>query len=123
MTGISYPFNIGTTYTAPSTYTVPASYTVTSSITAKDDSLLVTGSSTLKGDCVIHGDCDVHGDLTIDGKSLKDTLDNIESRLAILHPNKKLEEKWERLKALGDMYRELEREIIEKEQIWSTLKK
>ena len=37
--------------------------------------------------------------------------------------NEKLEEKWEELKALGDKYRELEKDILEKEQIWNTLKK
>lgn len=43
--------------------------------------------------------------------------------MAILHPNEKLEEKWEELKKLGDMYRALEKDIIEKEKIWETLKK
>ncbi len=46
-----------------------------------------------------------------------------EARLAILHPNEKLEEKWEELKKLGDAYRALEKDILEKEQIWNTLKK
>ena len=71
----------------------------------------------------VNGDAEFDGDLKVQGKSLVELLDNIEKRLAILHPNKKLEEKWERLKALGDMYRELEAEIIEKEEIWSILKK
>ena len=46
-----------------------------------------------------------------------------EERLAILHPNEKLEDKWEELKKLGDMYRALEKDIQEKEKIWETLKK
>jgi hypothetical protein len=71
----------------------------------------------------VKGDAEFEGDLKIQGVSIKESLENIEKRLAILHPNKKLEEKWERLKALGDMYRELEAEIIEKEEIWSILKK
>ena len=71
----------------------------------------------------VKGDAEFEGDLKIQGVSIKESLNNIEKRLAILHPNKKLEEKWERLKALGDMYRELEAEIIEKEEIWSILKK
>lgn len=71
----------------------------------------------------VKGDAEFEGDLKIQGVSIKESLDNIEKRLAILHPNKKLEEKWERLKALGEMYRELEAEIIEKEEIWSILKK
>lgn len=84
----------------------------------------VTADPDLHGKTLhVQGDANITGDLTIKGKSINDRLDLIEKRLAILHPNKKLEQKWERLKALGDMYRELEAEIIEKEQIWAKLKK
>ena len=55
--------------------------------------------------------------------SLNETLTKIEERLAILHPNPKLEEKWEKLKELSKQYQELEAEIIEKEMIWSILKR
>ena len=77
------------------------------------------------GDAKLHvkGDAEFEGDVKIKGKSISETLDKIEARLAILHPNEKLEEKWEELKALGDKYRELEKDILEKEQIWETLKK
>jgi len=77
------------------------------------------------GDAKLHvkGDAEFEGDVKIKGKSISDTLEKIEARLAILHPNEKLEEKWEELKALGDKYRELEKDILEKEQIWNTLKK
>lgn len=68
-------------------------------------------------------DAEFEGDIKIKGKSLNETLDKIEQRLAILHPNEKLEERWEELKALGDAYRKLEKDIIEKEKIWDTLKK
>lgn len=71
----------------------------------------------------VNGNANFEGDIKIKGKSLTETLDNIEKRLAILHPNIELEEKWERLKALGDMYRELEKEIIEKEELWKIIKK
>lgn len=71
----------------------------------------------------VQGDAEFEGDVKIKGKSLIDMLDKIEERLAILHPNEKLEEKWEELKKLGDMYRALEKDIIEKEKIWETLKK
>lgn len=82
-----------------------------------------TDADVLGKNLSIDGDANINGDLTIKGKSINDRLDLIEKRLAILHPNKELEEKWERLKSLGDMYRELEQEIIEKEHIWATLKK
>lgn len=71
----------------------------------------------------VHGDAEFDGEVTIKGKNLSEMLDKIEQRLAILHPNEKLEEKWEQLKSLGQMYRELEAEIIEKEAMWAILKK
>lgn len=71
----------------------------------------------------VNGDAEIDGDLKIKGKSLSEAIENIEKRLAILHPNEKLEEKWEELKALGERYRELEKDILEKEKIWETLKK
>jgi hypothetical protein len=71
----------------------------------------------------VKGDAEFEGDVTIKGRNLTDMLDKIEERLAILHPNEKLEDKWEELKKLGDAYRALEKDIIEKEKIWETLKK
>lgn len=71
----------------------------------------------------VKGDAEFEGDLKLQGKSLKDSLDKIEERLAILHPNEELEEKWENLRGLRKLYIELEAEIIEKEQMWSILKK
>jgi hypothetical protein len=63
------------------------------------------------------------GDVIIKGKNLNDALDKIEERLAILHPNTALEDKWGELKELGDKYRALEAEIIEKQKMWDTLTK
>jgi len=77
------------------------------------------GTSTLQ----VKGDAEFEGDIKLNGKSLDETLTKIEERLAILHANPKLEEKWEKLKELGKQYRELETDIIEKEKIWSILKK
>jgi len=71
----------------------------------------------------VRGDAEFEGDVKLKGKSLSETLDKIEQRLAILHPNEKLESKWEKLKELGDAYRALEKDILEKEKIWDTLKK
>jgi hypothetical protein len=71
----------------------------------------------------VQGDAEFEGDLKLKGKSLDKTLTMIEERLAILHPNEKLEEKWENLRGLRKAYMELEAEIIEKELIWATLKK
>lgn len=61
-------------------------------------------------------------DIILDGKPLSSTLQTIEQRLAILHPNQDLEERWNELKALGDQYRKLEQEILEKEKSWNIIK-
>ena len=71
----------------------------------------------------VNGNADFDGEVTIKGKNLTDMLEKIEERLAILHPNEKLEDKWDELKELGKRYKELEAEIIEKEKIWSILKR
>ena len=75
--------------------------------------------STLK----VNGNADFDGEVTIKGKSLTEMFEKIEERLAILHPNPELEEKWDELKELGKRYKELEAEIIEKEKMWAILKK
>lgn len=71
----------------------------------------------------VKGDAQFEGDVTIKGKSIVDSLERIEERLAILYPNEELEEKWENLRGLRKMYMELEAEIIEKEKMWAILKK
>ena len=71
----------------------------------------------------VKGDADFDGEVTIKGKNLTDMLEKIDERLAILHPNPKLEDKWDELKELGKRYRELEQELIEKEKVWAILKK
>ena len=71
----------------------------------------------------VKGDADFEGDVTIKGKNLTKLFENIEERLAILHPNEELETKWEKLRNLRKEYMELEAEIIEKEKVWKILKK
>jgi hypothetical protein len=68
-------------------------------------------------------DAEFEGDLKIKGVNLTARLDAIEERLGILRPNNDLEGKWEKLKALGDEYRTLEKDILEKEKIWDLLRK
>jgi hypothetical protein len=71
----------------------------------------------------VKGDAKFEGDVIIKGKSINDSLDRIEERLAILRPNEELEAKWENLRGLRKAYMELEAEIIEKEKVWNILKK
>ena len=78
----------------------------------------------LKGNSLkVNGDADFDGEVTIKGKNIADMFSKIEERLAILHPNPELEDRWDELKELGKRYKELEAEIIEKEKVWSILKK
>jgi hypothetical protein len=62
-------------------------------------------------------------DLVFGNTSLKDCLTKIESRLAILRPNERLESEWEELKSLGDQYRALEKQINEKMKTWNILQR
>jgi len=68
-------------------------------------------------------DAEFEGELKIKGVNLTARLDAIEERLGILRLNNDLEGKWEKLKALGDEYRTLEKDILEKEKIWDLLNK
>jgi hypothetical protein len=71
----------------------------------------------------VEGDAEFRGEVKIKGVKLDERLNAIEKRLGILRPNNDLEGKWEKLKALGEEYRRLEKEILEGEDIWATLKK
>lgn len=71
----------------------------------------------------VNGDANFKGDIKLKGKSLSDTLEKIEERLAILHRNIELEEKWDELRELGQKYKALEQEILEKEKIWNLISK
>ena len=112
--GTSNTITWGTTTVNTSPWTVSTGsgpYTISADPNLKGASLLVGG------------DAEFEGDVKIKGKSLTKLIDNIEQRLAILHPNEKLEEKWEKLKTLGDQYREMEKEILHSEEMWKILQK
>ena len=78
-------------------------------------------NTTLKG-----GQLELEGknaDVIIDGKSLVDTLRALEERLNILVPNPEIEKEWAELKQLGDAYRKLEADLVEKTHMWKVLQK
>lgn len=62
-------------------------------------------------------------DIVINGHSLTETLRSLEERLNILVPNTELEKEWSELKRLGDTYRKLEADLIEKAAMWQALQK
>ena len=74
---------------------------------------------------VTAGDISVHneGDIKLGDRSLKEFMDRVEERMNILQPNPELEEQWDELKQLGEQYRKLEQELLEKNKMWETLKK
>ena len=79
-----------------------------------------TGTSATSGKLNLLGE---DADLVINGKSLVDTLRALEERLNILVPNPELEKEWAELKKLGDAYRKLEANLIEKTHMWKVLQK
>ena len=72
-----------------------------------------SGRIDLKGDSA---------DIVVNGESMMDKLNTIAERLNMLRPNPELETEWDQLKALGDQYRELEKQLKEKSKMWKTLK-
>jgi hypothetical protein len=131
--GTTYDFNyndtISLTGAAGSPYTFPATNITISNTTGGYGQILTTGTNGLNWSDIpnpglkVNGNAEFDGDVKIKGKSITEMFDKIEERLAILHPNEKLEEKWEELKELGKRYKELEKEIIEKEKMWDILKR
>lgn len=71
----------------------------------------------------VKGDSEFEGNIILQGKNLKESLDKIEEKLAILHPNEELEERWEDLRRLRKEYMAIEAEIKEKEKMWAILKR
>jgi hypothetical protein len=110
------------------TYTYQQPITI-SNTTGSYGQILSTGTNGLNWSDIpnpglkVNGNAEFDGDVKIKGKSITEMFDKIEERLAILHPNEKLEEKWEELKELSKRYKELEKEIIEKEKMWDILKR
>ena len=85
---------------------------------------VISTDPSLKGNSLsVKGNADFEGEVIIKGKNLSEMLEKIDERLAILHPNPKLEDKWDELKELGKRYKELEQELLEKEKVWAILKK
>ena len=114
--GGTYTIGHASGYTYPTTMNTGGAWASAGNIT--------TASPNINGQSLeVKGDANITGELTIKGKKLSELLENIEKRLAILHPNLELEEKWEHLRGLREAYVELEREIIEKEAMWAILKK
>ena len=62
-------------------------------------------------------------DIEINGVSLKQTLEDIQQRMAILQPNPELEKEFKELREIRQQYIKLERNLLEKKEMWDTLNK
>lgn len=82
-----------------------------------------TASLSVQGESTLNGDVKISGDLIVQGVNFKDMLEEINDKLAILKPNPELEERWETLRELRRQYVELEKDILEKEEIVRILKR
>ena len=71
----------------------------------------------------VQGDAVFEGKITWQGRDMREWFETVESRLAILQPNPKMEADWDELKELGDRYRALEKKLLEQQQVFDILKK
>lgn len=76
-------------------------------------------SSNTSGQIKLTGE---NADIDVNGVSLMATIKEIQERLNILVPNSELEAEWDELRALGEQYRELEKQLKEKAEVWNKLK-
>lgn len=114
---INYPGNVtgaNNIFITNNTGTISPNWTVNDTITL--GSICTTPMK-------VYGDAEIEGKLKIGGKDIGELIEKLEERLAILHPNAELEDRWEELKELGRRYKELEQDILEKEKIYNILKK
>lgn len=112
MTGTEDPFSIYGT----DTITVSDDYSF--DFSNIDFNTFNPGIDVSQGDIKIHND----GDIKMGEQSLKEFMTRVEERLNILQPNPELEQQWNELRELGNRYRELEKELLEKNKMWEKLK-
>lgn len=115
----TYPYTISNGSGSTDGYVYTTTGTGIDTITISDWSNINSWNNSLE----VKGDANFEGDVKIKGKSLIESLEKIEEKLAILRPNEELEEKWDKLRELRKQYMELEKEILEKEKVWDILKK
>ena len=101
------------------TYTIGNAWN--GSTTAASSVLTVSAGS--QPSLKVSGDAEISGTLKWRNRDMDQWIESVESRLAMLQPNPKLEAEFDKLKELGDQYRALEQEILEKQKVWDILKK
>jgi hypothetical protein len=98
-------------------------YTYTTTGTGTGNPWITTDTIDGYNTLSVKGNADFDSDITVKGRSLTEFMESVEQRLNILRPNPVLEAEWDQLRALGEQYRELEKQLTEKSQMWATLKK
>jgi hypothetical protein len=88
-----------------------------------NDTNLTSGTTKIQSTLQVDGDADFGGDIRIRGQSITEAINKINERLNILVPNEKLEADWSELAELRMRYVELERQLLEKQQVFDILKK
>jgi hypothetical protein len=88
-----------------------------------DNKWTTAGTTNIQSTLRVNGDADFDGDITVKGRSITQTLEKIEERLAILIPNVRLEQDWKELQNLRMQYVELERKLLEQQRVFDILKK
>jgi hypothetical protein len=101
-------------------YTSPPNYQSLSPTEDIATSNIFSMSHDIDGKMRISGD---DADIEINGISLKQTLEDIQQRMAILQPNPELEKEFKELREIRQQYIKLERNLLEKKEMWETLNK
>jgi hypothetical protein len=74
------------------------------------------------GKVVIASDAVFEGNITWQDRDMRAWFESVESRLAILQPNVRLEDEYEELAELGRQYKEMEKKLLEKQRVFDILK-
>lgn len=120
-----------------SSYTIPVNQTSATSITIGGtggggisggiSGPIYTTASTWgnsnSGTVQIKGNAVFEGDIKWKGRDMQEWFESVESRLGMLQPNPKLEAEWDELADLRRQYVELEKKLLEKQQVFDILKK
>ena len=95
----------------------------TTSTTSPTWSIANNSNSAMAGEVRILGDAVFEGNIKWQDRDMREWFESVESRLAILQPNTKLEAEYEELAEIGRQYKELEKRLLEKQRVFDILKK
>jgi hypothetical protein len=113
-------------YGTGTTYTIGTGSSCHNTFTYNPVQWTTTGVGNGGGTVKITGDgldLDADADIKIGKKSLKEFMDKMEERLAILYGRPDLEEKWDQLRALKKQYDDMVKDIEEKQKLMDILKR